>query len=430
MENELAHVVSRLALQLALILLAAKVGGEISERFLRQPGVLGELVAGMVIGPYALGALPLPFFGPLFPPPHNGEIIPISTELYALGQIAAVILLFVAGLETDFQQFFRYGGPAALVAVGGVIVPFGLGVAGTLAFGVASSPLDPVALFVGAVLTATSVGITARVLSDLHRLDTPEGVTILAAAVIDDVLGILVLTIVVSVGIQGTVSVGDLALIGGKAVGFWIALMALGIIFGKQIAQALSWFQIQGGTLALALALAFLCAALAESFGLAMIIGAYSIGLALSNTHLSETLDEPLRAVYNALVPVFFVVMGMLVNFVAMGNVLVFGLVITLLAIIGKIGGCGLPALVVGFNRLGAWRVGIGMLPRGEVALIVAGVGLTAGVIGSDIFGVAIMMTMITTLMAPALLVPAFRGGASGRRADDREVAAERVPTH
>lgn len=419
MENTLTHVVSRLALQLAVILLAAKVGGEISERFLRQPGVLGELVAGMVVGPYALGALPLPFFGPLFPPLHNGDVIPISVELYAFAQIAAVVLLFVAGLETDFQQFFRYGGPAVLVALGGVVLPFALGVAGTIAFGFAASPLEPVALFVGAALTATSVGITARVLSDLHRLDTPEGVTVLAAAVIDDVLGILVLTIVVSVGVQGNVSVEELALIGGKALGFWIGLMTVGVVLGKQIARALSWFEIQGGTMAVALALAFLAAALAESFGLAMIIGAYSMGLALSNTHLADVLDEPLRAVYHALVPVFFVVMGMLVNFTAMGNVLLFGLVISVLAIIGKVCGCGLPALGVGFNRLGAWRVGIGMLPRGEVALIVAGVGLAAGVIGSDIFGVAIMMTIVTTLLAPVLLVPAFRTSASGRRAPD-----------
>ncbi|MBI2320714.1 MAG: cation:proton antiporter [Chloroflexi bacterium] len=416
MENELAHAVSRLAFQLAVILLAAKIGGEISERVLKQPGVLGELVAGILIGPYALGALPLPYLGALFPAPRGDQMIPISTELYALAQIAAVILLFVAGLETDFQQFFRYGGPAAVVGVGGVVAPFALGVMVTLLFGVASSPLDPVALFVGAVLTATSVGITARVLSDIHRLDTPEGVTILAAAVIDDVLGILVLTIVVSMGVEGNVSLGNLLLVGGKALGFWLALMGLGVVLGPHIARAFSLFQIQGGSLGLAVALAFFSAALAESFGLAMIIGAYSIGLALSNTSLAETLEEPLRAVYHAFVPIFFVVMGMLVNVAAMADVLVFGLVVSLLAIIGKVGGCGLSALSVGFNRRGAWRIGIGMLPRGEVALIVAGVGLTAGVIESDVFGVAIMMTVITTLLAPVLLVPAFRRGGSGRR--------------
>ena len=417
-EANITEVVAHLVLQLAVILFAAKLGGELFERFLKQPGVLGELLAGVAIGPYALGGMELPIVGALFG--HGagaGSVVPVSTELWAVAQIGAVVLLFFAGLETDFNLFFRYSGPAFVTAMGGVILPFVLGVFATVVFGLATGPLDPVALFVGAILTATSVGITARVLGDIRKLDTPEGVTILAGAVIDDVLGIIVLAIVVSLGASGDVSLENLLVVGGKALGFWLGLMAVGILFSKWISRALSSFRSSGASLALALAIAFLAAALAEMFGLAMIIGAYTIGLALSNTEVAEDLREPMESVFHALVPIFFVVMGMLVNFGAMGPVLGFGLVVSVLAVISKVVGCGVPALAVGFNRWGATRIGIGMMPRGEVALIVAGVGLSRGVIEADIFGVSIMMTLVTTVLAPMLLVPVFKRGGPGTRA-------------
>ena len=425
------ELVAHLVLQLAVILFAAKLGGELFERWLKQPSVLGELLAGVAIGPFALGGVELPVVGALFgraAEAGHASVIPVSLELWAVAQIGAVILLFYAGLETDFNLFFRYGGPAFVTAMGGVIAPFLLGDLATVAFGLAEGPLDPVALFMGAIMTATSVGITARVLGDIRKLDTPEGVTILAGAVIDDVLGIIVLAIVVSLGASGQVSLGDLAVVGGKAMGFWLGLMAVGILLSRWISKALSSFGSSGAAVTLALAIAFLAAALAEGFGLAMIIGAYSIGLALSNTEIAETLREPMESIFHAFVPVFFVVMGMLVDFNAMGPVLLFGLVISLLAIVSKVFGCGLPALVVGFNRWGAGRIGVGMMPRGEVALIVAGVGLSRGVIGADIFGVSIMMTFITTVLAPIVLVPIFqKGGAGARRAAVAEYAEQEV---
>lgn len=428
MEGEnITELVAHLVLQLSVILIAAKLGGELFERWLKQPSVLGELLAGVAIGPYALGAIELPFIGALFGHGAAGgaSVIPVSNELWAVAQIGAVILLFYAGLETDFNLFFRYGGPAFIVAMGGVVVPFVLGDLATVAFGVASGPLDPVALFMGSIMTATSVGITARVLGDIHRLDTPEGVTILAAAVIDDVLGIIILAVVVSVGAGGQVSVGDLAVIGGKAMGFWLGLMAVGILLSSWISRFLGAFRSAGGAVALALAIAFLAAALAEMFGLAMIIGAYTIGLALSRTEIAEDLREPMESIFHAFVPIFFVVMGMLVDFSAMMPVLAFGLVISVLAVVGKVFGAGIPALGVGFNLRGATRIGIGMMPRGEVALIVAGAGLGRGVIESDIFGVSIMMTFITTILAPLLLVPAFQRGGPGRRGAASEKARE-----
>jgi len=417
---ELTELITHLVFQLALIFLAAKIGGEIAERVLRVPPVLGELAAGIIIGPFALGGIPIGNFGPLFPLPHgsgNGQpAVPVSVELYSISQIAAIVLLFVAGLETNFRLFLKYVGPAFLVATGGLVLPFLFGAYATVYFGFAGSLMDPHALFMGAVMTATSVGITARILRDTKKLDTPEGVTILGAAVVDDVLGILVLTIVVAIAATGIVSPGQVTWIGIKALGFWIALTGVGVLLSGYISRILLSFRVEGGGVALALALALAASGLAEAFGLAMIIGAYSIGLALSPTEVAKRVREPLEAVSHALVPVFFVVMGMLVNVPAMRSALIFGLVISILAIVGKVVGSGVPALGVGFNMRGAWRIGLGMLPRGEVALIVAGVGLSRGVITSDIFGVAIMMTAITTLLAPILLVPAFERGGRGTR--------------
>ncbi|MBI4307774.1 MAG: cation:proton antiporter [Chloroflexi bacterium] len=432
MEHDLTARVTRLVFELAIILAAAKLAGEVCQRYLKVPPVLGELVAGVAIGPYALGALPVPGLGPLFPPlaaaPGAPALVPVSSELYAIAQIASIALLFVAGLETDHRQFFRYAGPATLVAAGGVITPFVLGNVATVFFGFARSFTDPHALFMGAILTATSVGITARVLADLGRMDSPEGVTVLGAAVIDDVLGILVLTIVVGIVSSGSVSLAGVGEVAAKAVLFWVVLTGLGFLLSQYISRFFLSFRTAGAALGLALAVAFLASGLAESFGLAMIIGAYSIGLALSDTPLRHHIEVSIQGFYHALVPVFFVVMGMLVNVQATTGALLFGVVITLLAIIGKVLGCGGPSLAVGFNARGALRVGVGMLPRGEVALIVAGVGLTRGVVNETLFGVAILMTLVTTLLAPPLLMSAFKAGGSGRRSSADAPAPEKAP--
>lgn len=420
--HDIVHAAAKFVLQLSFILLAAKVGGEICERFLKQPAVLGELVSGVIIGPFALGGLlNLPYFGAIFPVPDSLSGVPVSTELYAFAQLAAVILLFMSGLETDLRQFLRYGLKATIIALGGVITPFVLGAWGTVVFGLAKSFMDPVALFVGATMTATSVGITARVLSDIKKLDTPEGVTILAGAVVDDVLGILVLAIVVSLSkvsaIGGEVSTAAIVKIGLKAVLFWLGVTGLGILFAEKIEKIFRKFTTSGSLVMLGLFLCFLISAIAEAFGLAMIIGAYSIGLALSETKMAKDLEHTMTPIYQFMVPVFFCVMGMLVNVEAMGGTLLFGIVLTILAIISKIFGCGLPALTVGFNLRGASRIGIGMLPRGEVALIVAGVGLANQVISQEIFGVSILMTLVTTLLAPIFLVKLFASGQSGLKA-------------
>jgi len=414
------EIVMQFALQLGVIILVAKIAGEITERYLKQPSVLGELVAGMIIGPFALGGMiHIPgTHGALFPL-LEGSTIPVSIELWALAQIAAVILLFVAGLETDLQNFLKYAGPATFIAIGGVVFPFAFGQWATVYFGFAEGYMDGSALFMGAIMVATSVGITARVLSDIHKLDTAEGVTILGAAVVDDVIGILVLAVVIGLARTGEFNWGTAGWTFGKAVGFYLTFMIVGLAIAKYIAGFLDWFKSRGATVALAVALAFLAAAVAEMFGLAMIIGAYAMGLVLSDTKLAHYLEEQTTAIYHVFVPVFFVVLGMLVDFRAMRGAMVFGLTVSVLAIISKVAGCGVPALAVGFNKRGSWRIGIGMLPRGEVALIVAGVGMAEGIIGPTIFGVSILMTMITTLLAPIFLVPAFQSGGSGLRNGD-----------
>ena len=397
--------------QLAIILAAAKIGGEIAERFLKIPSVLGELAVGILIGPFALGSIDIWNYGPMFPVEHSSgsHSIPVSQSMWSIAQVGSVILLFGAGLETDLRQFLRYAKPALIVAIGGVIIPFALGSSITVLFGFADGFSDPKALFMGTILTATSIGISVRILGDMRVLDTPEGITTLAAAVVDDILGILILTVVIGIHLTGGFSASTVGIVALKTVGFWLVLTGLGLFLSKHISKFFDRFRVSGAALALSLALAFLAAALAESFGLAMIIGAFSIGLALSGTPLAHRLDDPLRGVYNALVPVFFVVMGMMVDVTQLGDVWVFGLVVSALAAVGKIAGSGLPSLMFRFSRAESWRIGVGMMPRGEVALIMGGVAFGQGLIGQDLFSVCIIMTIITTLLAPLILVRSFK---------------------
>jgi Kef-type K+ transport system membrane component KefB len=439
------EIVGELILLLAVILIAAKIGGEIFERYLKLPAVLGELIAGIIISPFALGGIDFGFFGPIFHIPTDlhmvdGVIesvdlsIPVEPQLFFIAQLAAVVLLFEAGLETNRAQFLRWIRPASGVALGGVVVPFVLGFFATIMFGFASldSITDAVpALFVGAIMTATSVGITARVLADIRRLDSPEGVTVLAAAVVDDVLGIIILAVVVGISEEGSITPGSIVVIFAKAVGFWLGLLILGSLFAKYISQVVLWFKGTGAHVAIALSLAFVAAGVAEVwFGLAMIIGSYTLGLALSETELKQQIESPMRQINNFLMPLFFGVIGMQADFSAFGGedssatiwtAIGFAMVLAVFGIVSKLGGAGLPALLVGFNRTGAWRVAVGMLPRGEVALIVAGIGVAASppVIGRDVFSVVIVMIIVTTVIAPVLLVPAFRGGSGLRSGAD-----------
>ncbi len=406
--ENVTHIMTSLVFEIGFVIFAAKLGGMLFEK-INMPSVLGELVIGILIGPYMLGVIPFPGFEHgLFPLPASGTL-PVSTELYGIATIASIILLFSAGLETDFTLFLQFSLAGTILGIGGVVFSFLFG-ALTAVFMLQIPFMDPRALFLGIMSTATSVGITARILSECRKMDSPEGVSIMAGAVIDDILGIILLAIVLGIttsdNASGAIQWGSIGLIALKAIGVWLAFTVIGLIFARHISKFLKFFKNVAIFSVLALGLAFILAGIFEKAGLAMIVGAYVMGLALSRTDLSYVIHERLHTIQLLFVPVFFTVMGMLVNPAKLMSkeVLIFGLVYTLGAIIAKILGCGLPSLLMRFNLLGALRIGLGMVPRGEVALIIAGIGLSNGFLDDTVFGVAIMMTLFTTVVAPPLL--------------------------
>lgn len=415
----MAHEMMLLALQLGVILVATKLNGWFFSRKLKQPKVLGELVAGMVIGPYVLGAIPLGSLGALFPPVAG--TVPVSPELYGIATIGSILLLFSSGLETDLPTFLQFSGKASVVGLGGVIVSFFLGAGITVLLHPAvHSIMDPEALFLGTICTATSIGITARILGESKKISSPEGVTILAAAVLDDVISIVLLSVVVGISAVemggGSVAWAGIGVVALKAVGFWAICMVAGILIAPHLTKRMKQLESLGVLAELSFGIALLLAGLSEMAGLAMIIGAYITGLSFSQTDVSAEITERVKAVGEYFVPVFFAVMGMMVDFKAVGAVLGFGILFSVIAFAGKLIGCGFPALFVGFNPKGALRIGAGMLPRGEVTLIVAGIGLASGAIGADMFGVAVMTMLLASVAAPPLLVQAFKGGSGYRK--------------
>ncbi|HMP75350.1 MAG TPA: cation:proton antiporter [Kiritimatiellia bacterium] len=395
--------------QMALILSFAHLGGALARR-LRLPSVVGELSAGLLIGPYALGGWSLPLMGVPFPVDMSHAGMPLPAEILHLSTLAAVLLLFVSGLETDVGMFLRYSGPGFAVGVAGVIFAYAFGAGGALMLGLADSWLDPIALFFGAVSTATSVGITARLLSEKRKMESPEGVTILAAAVLDDILCFVLLAVVVGIvqaQMQGAeFAWGAIGLVAARTVGFWILLAGGGLLLGRRVARLLKALGSHETIGFVTFGLALLLAGVSERAGLAAIIGAYTTGLALSRSDLADVIREKLHGLYSALVPVFFCVSGMLVDVASLQGAVGAGLIFTLMAVFSKVGGCGLAAFLSGFNGTGSLRIGLGMLPRGEVALIVAGLGMAQGVLTPQLYGVAVMMAILTTLVAPPLLNP------------------------
>jgi len=415
------EIMTNLVLQIGVVLFAARLGGIIMGK-LKMPSVLGELLMGIVIGPYLLGGIPfLGFHEGLFPL-HHGMGIPVSTEIYAFATVASILLLFLSGLETDLSLFLAFSVKGAIIGIGGVLVSFFAG-AGIASLMLHTPLLAPENLFLGILSIATSVGITARILSEQRKMDSPEGVTILAAAVIDDVLGIILLAVVLGVisvlkGGSGHVDWGAIGGIALKAVGVWLGFTALGLLLARKIGNFL---KMMGGSTTIAimsLGLALLLAGIFEKAGLAMIIGAYVMGLSLSRTDISFLLQEKLHPVSEFFVPIFFCVMGMLVNVrvFALPGVIVFGLIYTVIAVAAKIIGCGIPSLFLNFNLKGALRIGTGMVPRGEVALIIAGIGIAGGILDDRLFGVAILMTLITTLLPPPVLSSLLKSPKRGTR--------------
>ena len=430
-----------LALQIGIILFAAKIGG-MAAVACKMPSVLGELASGILIGPYALGACSLGGLipGGLFPNP-GGEI-PVTPELYGFCTIASIILLFLSGVETNFKMFLKYAFSGSVVGIGGVVVSFLFGDLCAIYILPKFLPayeglgiLSPAALFMGIMSTATSVGITARILSERKVMDSPEGTTTMAAAVIDDVLGIIVLAIGLGVigaqkagGAAAGVDWGQIGRIAVKAFGIWLGATAIGLVSARYISKFLKSFKEPVAIATLAFGLSIILAGLFQKAGLSLIIGAYVMGLSLSRTDIRHLVQENLQSVYTFLVPVFFCVMGMMVDISAIASkeVLFFGLIYTVLAVLAKVLGCAVPSLFCGFNTLGSLRIGVGMIPRGEVALIIAGIGLSSGYLDNHIFSVGILMTLLTTVAPPPILVALFSTPKRGTRKADTKNADSR----
>lgn len=427
-EMSLTHQMTQLVIQLSVILFATWVGGKLAQK-IRLPGVIGQLLMGILIGPFLLGGLGFPGFPQGLFPTLEGTI-PVSPLVYSLSSLAAIILLFIAGLETDLPLFLKYAGKGSVVGLGGVLFSFASG-AWLSTFFTGYDFFHPISLFMGTLSVATSVGITASILSDQRKMDSPEGVVILSAAVIDDVLGIIILAIVLGLAAilpgtgdagSGSIDWGEIVWVGVKAVGVWLVFTILGLVFARKLGRFLKQtFKDQSLVTVMAFALALLMAGIFESAGLSMIIGAYVVGLTLSNTDLAFVIQSRLKTLHDFFVPVFFAVSGMMVNLeaIANGRVLGFGLLFTLVAVIAKLIGSGGPALLLNFNLLGASRIGLGMVPRGEVALIMAGIGMSSGIINQEQFGIALLMTIISTIAAPPALNHLLKIRSSGQKVEE-----------
>jgi len=396
--SEAGHIdhsdpIAPVMLGLIIILLAAKIGGELFEK-MNQPAVLGELVFGIIIGNIALLSGGVFLSTPLV----EAEIIDIMARL------GVMILLFQVGLESNIKEMMKVGISSFIVAVIGVVAPMILG------YFVASWIIPEAGfnthLFIGATLTATSVGITARVLKDLNKLATAEAKIILGAAVIDDVLGLIILSIVSGIVISGTVSAASIATISFTSIAFLFGSILIGLKAAPLIGKQVSKMKVEGMKIVSAFLFLFVMAYLADIMGLATIVGAFAAGLVLDDVsfvnkkeHHIEVLVKPLYCIF---VPIFFVLMGIQVKLDVFldTKIIMIALGITAVSIIGK-QACGLGVRCANASKL---VVGIGMISRGEVGLIFAGVGRELGVIDDSLFGAIVIMVILTTLVTPPLL--------------------------
>jgi Kef-type K+ transport system membrane component KefB len=419
--------ITGLLLDLFLVLLAAKVAAELFER-LQQPAVIGELLAGMLIGPYALGLIGVPdeslveaFHGDLAAATEG-----MNLTYHLLAELGVVVLLFFVGLETRIADIFRVGLRAGAVAMLGVALPFLLGF---LLMGPVLGYPQLQAIFVGTAMVATSVGITARVLRELGVIASRESRIILGAAVIDDILAMIILAMVAGLATTGSVSPLQIGVIAGQAILFtvFVGLVGTGVV--GRYALGLNRLRMDNAPFAIALLAMLGLAALSAQIGLAAIIGAFLAGMVFAEAREHFELEHQALPVYQFLVPFFFVITGSQVDWRMFldGGIIGIALAVTGLALLGKFVGCGLAS--AGLGRRGMAIVGIGMAPRGEVGLIVASLGLSLGAIPNQIFSVVVIMSVLTTFVVPPIL-RALYVGQPGREIDpgDAESQAGLLP--
>jgi Kef-type K+ transport system membrane component KefB len=384
-------------LLLAMIILAAKAGGLVST-WLGQPAVLGELLAGLLLGPTALDLLHLPAFA-------SGHL---DETVFQLAEVGVIFLMFMAGLEVDLTEMMRAGRVAVVAGVLGVITPWVLGAITAWLFGF---PLVT-SLFVGIILTATSVSISAQTLMELGVLRSREGIALLGAAVIDDILVLLCLSLFLAVaGGTGGGATWGLAGVVFQVIAYLVIATAIGARLIDPLIQRAADLPVSEGLLAAVVVVTLIFAWGAEALGgLAAITGAFLAGLFFARTPLKHTIENGMHTLaYTLFVPVFFVSIGLEANARALGLEGIWFLVaICVVAIVAKIVGCGLGARWAGFSNGEALRLGIGMVSRGEVGLIVAGVGLANALITEAVFTTMIVMVLVTTLVTPVMLRVAF----------------------
>ncbi|MCG3152199.1 MAG: Na(+)/H(+)-K(+) antiporter GerN [bacterium] len=437
----------QLLLLLAAIIVVAKGAGILFLRF-KQPAILGEILAGLVLGPTLLN---LPAFA-LFAA-HGDHGHSVFTTIHELAEIGVLLLMFIAGMETDLAAMARVGKAAFMGAVGGVIGPVVLGVGASLLLGgMVDGPMHLFnALFIATILAATSVSISAQTLLELGHLRSKEGTTILGAAVIDDVIGIVLVSVILAFhatsgsgeaehnGMKdlATLISTSLHLDAGASIAVLLSCMALFFVgswflMGRLIPRLLAYSEnlpTSQPLMAMVLFIAFLMAWGAEWIGsVAFITGSYVAGLLIAQTHYKHLVEERISTItYSLFVPVFFINIGLNADarplfapFTALAQggtpewgAFLFTVAICVVAVIAKVGGCYLGCLPAGFKSLEALRVGVGMISRGEVGLIIANIGVQSGIINQTIFSVMVVMVLVTTLVTPPLLKLVFSGAAA-----------------
>lgn len=387
----------RTIIAICLFLFAAKL---LAEGFSRAklPIVLGELVAGIIIGPFALGGLPL----------FNGEqLVEINESVRVIGEIGAIVILFIAGMHVTSREFLKGGVASFTVGSIGVAVPFFAGFYVFTFFGFEALQ----AMLVATALTATSIAISIQVLSQLGKLQSQEARLILGAAIVDDILALAVLSVVTSMVEHGvTVDPIEISFLILKILGLFAVLLITSVIFLPRIVAHADLWKAKGSIEAVATAAFFGIAALATLAGLSPIVGAFAAGMALASTPILKRLEEYAGKLEFIFAPLFFAIIGAQVDLTGINlNVLLLGSVLIGIAIVTKVVGCGFPAMLFLKNKDKSMKVGIGMISRGEVGLIVAGVGVTSGVLSGDVYTVVILMVAVTTIITPLLLKWSYR---------------------
>lgn len=381
-----------------ILLFAAKLMAELFLR-MRLPIVLGELLAGMIIGPFALGAF-LVYEGNL--------LVQINDNIKVLGEIGAIVILFMAGLEMTPKEFLKGGKASFTVAIAGVVLPFTAGLIVFQMFGF--NALE--SMMIATALTATSIAISIQVLSEFGKIKSAEARLIIGAAVIDDILAIAILSVVTSLSVGGELSdidIMDVVFTILQVLGFFVIMLVAAVLIIPRVVTPRLW-KARGSIEGIATASFFGAAALAGLIGLSPIVGAFAVGMALSTSRVFEKIEGFIRRIGLIFAPLFFSIIGAQVDFRGIDlEILMLSGIIIVIAVLTKYLGCGLPAWFFLKDKTKGMRVGIGMISRGEVGLIVAGVGLSAGVLSSSVYSTIVIMVAATTIITPIWLKMDYR---------------------